>query len=399
MGSIQKCAKMSDRTFHIMMYPWFATGHLTSFLHISNKLAERGHRVSFLLPTKTQAKLEPFNLHKNLISFIPIIVPHVDGLPPGSETTSDVPFPLHSLIMTAIDLTAPSIQSFLRDLKPHFSIHHCTISPATVGYLLSPERKINEKPLTKADFKAPPPSSIKLFPHEVQQVTSATLKQFGRDISFIERLMISFSDSDAITFKSCKEMEGPYCDYVERQFKKPVILARPVVVVPEPPIVALEEKWAKWLDSFKPKTVIFCAFGSECILKKDQFQELVLGFELTGMPFLAALKPPMGTETIEFALPEGVKMVLLPNVGDQILNARLMGRDFKVGVEVEKGEEDGLFTREGVCKAVWAVMDEGSLVVKEVRDNHAKWREFLLSDGLENSYIDSYVQKLRSLLK
>ena len=290
---------MSDKTFHVVMYPWFAMGHLTSFLHISNKLAERGHRVSFLLPTNTQAKLEPFNLHKNLISFIPITVPHVDGLPPGSETTSDVPFPLHSLIMTAMDLTAPSTESFLRDLKPHFvfhdfthwlpplarrlgikSIHHCIISPATVGYLLSPERKINEKPLTEADFKAPPPSfppsSIKLFPHEVRQVTSATLKQFGRDISFIERQMISLSDSDAISFKSCKEMEGPYCDYVERQFKKPVILVGPVV--PEPPIIALEEKWAKWLDSFKPKTVIFCAFGSECILKKDQFQELVLGF-------------------------------------------------------------------------------------------------------------------------
>ncbi|KAL0005354.1 hypothetical protein SO802_012915 [Lithocarpus litseifolius] len=141
-----------------------------------------------------------------------------------------------------MDLTAPSIESFLSDLKPHFvvhdfthwlpslthclgikSIYRCSISPATVGYLLSPERKINEKPLTEADFKAPPPSfppsSIKLFPHEVRQVTSETLKQFGRDISFIERQMISFSDSDAISFKSCKEMEGPYYDYVEDNSK------------------------------------------------------------------------------------------------------------------------------------------------------------------------------------
>ena len=88
--------------------------------------------------------------------------------------------------------------------------------------------------------------------------------------------MISFSDSDAISFKSCKEMEEPYRDYVERQFKKPVFLEGPIVH--EPPTIVLEEKWAKWLDSLKPKIVIFCAFGSECILKKDQFQELVLGF-------------------------------------------------------------------------------------------------------------------------
>ncbi len=38
------------------------------------------------------------------------------------------------------------------------------------------------------------------------------------------------------------------------------------------------------------------------------------------------------------------QLVLLPNFGDQIINARLMGEDLKVGVEVEKGEEDGLFT-------------------------------------------------------
>ena len=52
-------------------------------------------------------------------------------------------------------------------------------------------------------------------------------------------------------------MEGPYCDYVERQFKKLVFLAGPIVH--EPPTIALEEKWTNWLDSFKPKTVIFCA--------------------------------------------------------------------------------------------------------------------------------------------
>ena len=104
-----------------------------------------------------------------------------------------------------MDLTALSIESFLRDLKPHFvfhdfthwlpplarhlgikSIYHYTISPAIVGYLLSPERKINEKPITEADFKAPPtrfpPSSTKLFPHEVRQVTSTTQTIWQRHI-------------------------------------------------------------------------------------------------------------------------------------------------------------------------------------------------------------------------
>ncbi|KAK9928694.1 hypothetical protein M0R45_025817 [Rubus argutus] len=89
---------------------------------------------------------------------------------------------------------------------------------------------------------------------------------------------------------------------------------------------------------------------------------------------------------------------LLPNVGDQIINARMMSGDLKVGVEVEKGDEDGLFSKEGVCKAVKAVTDEDSEIGKEVRTNHAKWREFFSSKGLENSYIDGFVHKLYELL-
>ncbi|CAK9181878.1 unnamed protein product [Ilex paraguariensis] len=457
---------MADKTFHIVMYPWFAMGHLIAFVHISNKLAERGHRISFFIPTKTQSKLQHFNLHPDLITFIPVTVPAVDGLPLGAETTADVPYPLQSFLMTAMDLTQLNFEASLVKLKPHFvffdfthwmppltcrlgikCVHFCIISPATVGYLLSPAREFTGKQLTEADFMEPPagfpPSSIKLHKQEARGITGATLKEYGKGISFRERLMIGFTDADAIGFKTCKEMEGPYCDYLENQFNKPVILAGPAL--PEPPISTLEERWAKWMEQFKSKTVIFCAFGSECVLQKEQFQELVLGFELIGLPFFAALKPPIGIETVESALPKGFQervqgrgvvhggwvqqqlllghpsvgcfvthcgsgsltegmvnecqLVLVPHVGDQIINARVMGGDLKVGVEVERGEEDGLFTKDSVCKAIRSVMEVDSEVGNEVKANHAKWREFLLSEGLESSYIDGFVQKLGGLLE
>lgn len=456
---------MDANKFHVAMYPWFALGHLTSYLHISNKLAERGHKISFLMPRNTISKLEHFNLHPDRVSFIPITIPNVDGLPHGSETTADIPFSLHSLLMTAMDLTEPIIEDSLRELKPHMvfydftywlpalavqsgikTLHYCTISPATVGYLISPERKLHEKPLTEDDLLDPPPdfppSSIKLQLHEARGLASSTLKDYGKDISFMERQLISLTSCDAIIFKTSREMEGPYCDYLEKQMRKQVFLAGPVL--PDPPTSSLEEKWVTWLGSFKPKTVIFCAFGSECILKSHQFKELLLGFELTGMPFLAALKPPIGAETMELALPEGFgerikgrgvvegdwvqqqlilshpsvgcfvthcgsgslteamvndcQLVLLPHAGDQFINARIMSGDLKVGIEVEK-TEDGLFTREAVCKAVRTVIDSESELGHIVRKNHAQWREFLLSQGLENSYIDDLVQKLHNLLK
>ena len=104
---------MDEKSLHIAMYPWFAMTHLNTFLQLSNKLAERGHKISFLLPEKTISKIEPFNLHKHLITFVLVTVPCVDGLPPGTEATTDVPYPLQPIVMTAMDLTEPVIEAIL----------------------------------------------------------------------------------------------------------------------------------------------------------------------------------------------------------------------------------------------------------------------------------------------
>ncbi|CAI9087357.1 OLC1v1021412C1 [Oldenlandia corymbosa var. corymbosa] len=445
----------------IAMYPWFAMGHLTAFLHMANKLAERGHRISFFHPKNTISKLQNFNLYPDLLNFIPLDVPQVEGLPPGSETTADIPFPLQPFLRLAMDKTQPQVESLLKDIKPDFvffdfthwlpslarglgikSVFFITMSPATMAYTFRRE------PTTDADLMKPPEgfpssSSVKLLTHEARGLNFfGQVKEIGIRMTFLERLLVGTEECDAISFKTCREMEGPYCGYLEKKFQKPVILAGPVV--PVQPASALEENWAEWLSNFKDKSIIYCAFGSEFRLQKDQFQELILGLEKTGLPFLAALKPPFGSETIEMALPncfevrnqgKGIvydgwvqqqlilahpaigcfvthcgsgslsealvsdcQIVLLPQCGDQFINARVMGGDLKAGVEVKKGDEDGLFTSDAVCEAIQLVMDENSEVGMEVRANHVKWKDFLLRDGLESSYTDEFIHRLRGLL-
>ncbi|KAG6589117.1 Cyanidin 3-O-galactoside 2''-O-xylosyltransferase FGGT1, partial [Cucurbita argyrosperma subsp. sororia] len=454
-------AAAATTSLHFAMYPWFALGHLTPFLHLSNKLAKKGHKISFFIPTKTLPKLQPLNQFPNLIAFIPITVPHVEGLPHGAETTSDVPYPLHTLIMTAMDLTQSQINLLLEDLKPHLiffdfthwlpqlarqlgikSIHYCVTSAAMIAYTLAPSRQFSKNELTEEDLMNPPlgyPSStIKLHAHEAKVFASRRKWKFGSDVLFYDRQFISFSECDAIGFRTCHEIEGDFVNYLQIEFKKPIFLSGSVI--PEPLTTPLEEKWASWLLGFTKGSVIYCAFGSECTLKIEQFQELLLGFELSNMPFLAALKPPFGVDSIEDALPKefveriggrGVvhggwvqqerilehpsvgcfvshcgsnslkealvnkcQLVLLPQVGDQIINARMMGNNLRVGVEVEKREEDGLFTKESVCKAVRIVMEEDNEIGKEVRKNHDKIRDLLLTKDLEQSYIDNFSKSL-----
>ncbi|KAI3922598.1 hypothetical protein MKX01_006287 [Papaver californicum] len=449
------------KMLHIVMFPWFAMGHLTAFLHSANKFAERGHRVSFLLPTKTKSKLNSFNLHPNLISFILLDVPRVDGLPSHAETTADIPYPLHTHLMTAMDRTESTVESILLDLKPDLiffdfthwlpalarrlgikSVHYCIISPATIAYELSPERGQGSELNMELPPLGFPPSAVKLRPYEAKASAFFRDLEYGSGVSFNNRMMISLSDCDALAFKACKEMEGAFCDYLERQFKKPVLASGPVI--PETPTSTFDEKWDKWLGGFKKGSVVYSALGSQSNLNKHQFQELVLGLELTGLPFLAALKPPTGNNSVEEVLPEGFtdrvkgrgiveggwiqqqlilshpsigcfvthcgsgsitealvndcQIVLLPQIGDQIINARFIAGDLKAGVEVERGEEDSWFTKKSICNAVMLVMDENGEVSNEVRLNHAKWKKFLLKDNLESSYTDEFITKLQDMI-
>ncbi|XP_073025661.1 cyanidin 3-O-galactoside 2''-O-xylosyltransferase FGGT1-like [Primulina eburnea] len=451
---------MSEETFKIVMYPWLAMAHLTAFLQLSNKLAERGHKIFFILPTKTLSKLNQFNLRPDLISFIPITIPRVDGLPEGAESTADISFSMGPLLRHAMDLTQPLVDSILQEIKPHFAFYDFThwlpalarplgiksvcymiVSPAAVGYLL------REEPNADALLEPPigfPPSGIKLSPQEVRSRRQwCTLIEYGSGMNFVQRMLMSMEECDALGFKSCREIDGPYCEFLGKKHKKPFILAGPVL--PEPPTVSLDETWVNWLDQFKAKSVIFCSFGTEAILKLDQFQELVLGLEITGLPFLAALKPPEGRNTVEEALPEGFrqrtekrgvihggwvqqqlilshpsigcfvthcgwvsiseamvsdcqKLVLIPHKGDNFINARFLQGNLGVGVEVKRREEDGFFTKEAVMEKIKLVMEEESEIGKEIMENHGKWRDFLLTKGLEDSYMHEFVQGLASLL-
>ncbi|KAL5730572.1 hypothetical protein ACHQM5_003377 [Ranunculus cassubicifolius] len=462
---------MDQSSLSIVMYPWFAFGHLNPFLSLANKFASRGHKISFFTPKKAQAKLEPFNFYPDLIRFIPLAVPHVEGLPSGAETTADVPDNQGSLIMTAMDRTRPDVEAALKDLKPkpdlvffdftHWfpsvtrnlgikSLQYCITTAATVAYIFARESsdpdkgcQLSEEELMKPPSDFPPNSSIKLHKHEARSMSHTTYRAYGEEISFHERLLYALQDSDALGFRSFREIEGSYYDYIGDHFHKPIILFGPNL--PKPPTSPLEEKWSKWLDQFQPGSVIFCAFGSECIVEKAQYQELLLGFELTGFPFFVALKPPTGTTTIEEALPKGFEervkergimeggwvqqqhimghpsvgcfvghsgpssvsealvnnpqIVLIPQRGDQYITARLMSGDLKIAVEVETREEDGWYTKENVCNAVKLVMDDSHEMGKQIRENRMKMKELLLKDGFEGSCIDSSLEKMKTLVK
>ncbi|XP_010482808.1 PREDICTED: UDP-glycosyltransferase 79B9 [Camelina sativa] len=439
------------KKFHAFMFPWFAFGHMTPYLHLANKLAENGHRVTFLLPKKAQKQLEHHNLFPESIVFHPLTIPHVDGLPAGAETASDISISLGKFLTAAMDLTRDQVEAAVRDLRPDLiffdfaywvaetakehrvkSVMYFVISANSIAHELVPGGKLGVPP------PGYPSSKVLYCEHDAHALLTFSI--------FYERLYhritTGLMNCDFISIRTCKEVEGKFCDYIESQYQRKVLLTGPMLPDPDNS-KALEDRWCHWLNRYEPGSVIYCALGSQINLEKDQFQELCLGMELTGLPFIVAVKPPKGAVTIQEALPEGFEervknrgvvwgewvqqplilahpsvgcfvnhcgfgsmweslvsdcqIVLLPYLCDQVLNTRLMTEELEVSVEVQR-EETGWFSKESLSVAITLVMDKDSEVGNRVRRNHAKMKEILVSPGLLTGYTDEFVETLQNLV-
>ncbi|XP_011082711.1 anthocyanidin 3-O-glucoside 2'''-O-xylosyltransferase-like isoform X2 [Sesamum indicum] len=448
---------------HIAMFPWVAIGHITPFIHLANELAKRGHSISILIPNKPLLQLGHHSLYPDLIKFHVVTIPQVEGLPPGAETASDIDITAKNPLAIAFDATAEQVETILSGLKPDIvfydfadwipkmaarvgfkTVCYNVICASCMAIGIVPARHIpKDRRLTEEELGQPPkgyPSSTVVLRGQEALTLSFIAMDYGAT-KFDVRITAAMQGCDAIGIRTCRELEGPMCDYLSEQYNKPVFLSGPVL--PENPKGALEEKWDKWLSKFKPKSVVYCAFGSQLMLQKKQFQEMVLGFEMTGLPFFVAVSKPHGADSIEEALPEGFlervgdrgvvhggwvqqtqglnhpsvgcfvshcgfgsmwesllsesQIVLVPRLADQILNTRLLAEELKVAVEVERGEM-GWFSKEDLSKAIKSVMDEESEVGKLVKENHGKWRETLMSPEFMDNYVDNFIRQLYQLL-
>lgn len=448
---------MATNQLHLVMFPFPAFGHISPFIQLSNKLSYHGVRVSFLSIPDLIDRIKTLLIPTPSIQVIPL------QLPPSPQHQPFNP-------IQALDLMQSQIKDLLSDLKPNFvlfdfcqywlpslaselgikSLFFSMFAGIASAYITVPARleNLDDTP-TVSQLKEPPPgfpasSSTRLNTFQARDYLYM-FTSFDGGPRVFNRVLSGLTGCSAILIKSCMEMDGPYLDYLRTQFKKPIFLTGPLV--PEPPSGALEDNWAKWLGQFPAKSVIFCSFGSETFLNDQEINELTLGLERTGLPFLLVLnfrdKDVDAKAELERTLPKGFlervkdrgvvhtgwvqqqlilahasvgcylthsgfssviealvndcQLVLLPFKGDQFMNAKLVSEDLKAGVEVKRRDEDGYFGKEDVYEAVRTVMvDVDQEPGRSIRASQQKWREFLLDKSIHDKFISDLVTDLKA---
>ncbi|XP_026401416.1 putative UDP-rhamnose:rhamnosyltransferase 1 [Papaver somniferum] len=297
------------------------------------------------------------------------------------------------------------------------------------------------------DFTATPswipfPTNLAFRMHEIRKVFgSIQINVSG--VSDGRRFACTIQGCEVVAIRSCMEFESEHLGLLEKLFEKPII---PVGLLPPSPDVNDEddkhEEWMKmreWLDKQEKKSVVYIALGTEAALTKEETSELALGLELSNIPFFWVLGKPTGsTDDPSSMLPEGFEertkgkgflcfswapqmrilghpslggflthcgwssviealgfgcpLILLPVINDQALNARTLVWK-KVGLEIERDEEDGSFTREAVAKSLRTVtVDEvGETYRAKVKEMRQVFGNNLLHDG----YVERFSQYLK----
>uniref|UniRef100_A0A0E0KHX4 Glycosyltransferase n=1 Tax=Oryza punctata TaxID=4537 RepID=A0A0E0KHX4_ORYPU len=442
---------------HIVICPWLALGHLLPCLDLAQRLASRGHRVSFVSTPRNISRLPSVRpAVAPLVAFVSLPLPRVDGLPDGAESTNDVPYEKFELHRKAFDGLASPFSEFLSSasadciIVDHF--HHWAAAAAlehkvpcamlllssthmiASNFIADRRPKYAESPAAAGQRR--PPAAAPTF--EVARRGLAHNKG-SSGMSMPERTALTLSRCSLVVVRSCVEFEPETVPLLSTLRGKPVAFLGLMPPSPEGRREDGEDDTVRWLDAQPTKSIVYVALGSEVPLGVEQVHELALGLELTGTRFLWALRKPSGVSDADL-LPAGFEertrgrgvvatrwvpqmsilahaavgaflthcgwsstieglmfghpLIMLPISGDQGSNARLI-ESKNAGLQVPRNDGDGSFDREGVAAAIRAVaVEEESSRVFEA--NAKKLQEIVADMACHERYIDGLLQQLKS---
>ncbi|WMV11483.1 hypothetical protein MTR67_004868 [Solanum verrucosum] len=393
----------NDDNVHVVMLPWAAFGHLIPFFNLAIALARIGGiHVSFISTPKNIKRLTkvPPNL-THLVKLVELPMPVLDDetlLPQNAEASVDVTAEKIQYLKAAYDLLQQPVEHFMADEK------HDWIIADFAQYWIVDIAENYEIPIIYYSIFTAAATGFSIAATLLGEAPEILTSPVFQMLDFPSTLAYR----KAIVVRSCKEIDDVYIDALHKIVDKPVFPVG-LLLSPSPSTNLFSSDTSvqsifKWLDQQKSGSILFIGFGSECKPSKEEVDEIAHGLELSGLQFIWILqKPNWGSFDEVDPLPEGLRqrtaekgvvhigwapqkeilahpsiggslvqggwgsvteslqyghVVVLVFVYDQGFNGKVL-MEKGLGIEVERNEEDGSFTRNGIEKALTYAMDYG----------------------------------------
>lgn len=319
----------SPAPLRFVIFPWLGFGHLLPYLELAERLALRGHRVSFVSTPGNIARLPALRPAAALrVDLVALPLPRVDGLPDGAESTNSVPHDKFELLFKAFDGLAAPFAEFLgascadEGKRPDWVIvdcFHCWAATAAVDHkvpcaMLLPSAASMAAGRERQSSRAKPaaaeePPAVVAPRYELeQQKKQYSVKDGASGMSIAERYYLTRERCTVMAVRSSLEWEPEFLPLVPPLVGKPVV---PLGLLPPSHDGGRganangDHAAVRWLDAQPTSSVLYVALGSEVPLRVEQVHELALGLELAGTRFLWALRKPGGGVLDADILPAG----------------------------------------------------------------------------------------------
>lgn len=297
------------------MFPWLAYGHISPFLELAKKLADRGGIYIYLCSTAinlNSISKKILGKYSDSIELVEFHLPNLPEFPPHYHTTNALPRRLLPTLVKALVLSKPQLNNVIEALKPDLvmydvALHMLGISPpdnipsllfsifnATFLSFMShfyskpgieypfPEIYLRDFELRRfynfnVDGRTPPPDSV-------------------------------IRDHRPMLVNTCRNMEAKYLDYAASFGNGRIYPVGPLIQYPDETQDKEDDgELINWLRQKNACSTVYVSFGSECVLTKEEIKEIALGLELSKVNFIWVLRFPKGEELtgVKEILPEG----------------------------------------------------------------------------------------------
>ncbi|XP_047333004.1 beta-D-glucosyl crocetin beta-1,6-glucosyltransferase-like [Impatiens glandulifera] len=432
------------------MLPWLAYGHVSPYLELAKRLADRNFQI-YLCSTPinlSSIKKRVTQKYSQSIKLIEFHIPSQPDLPdPSFHTTNGLPLHLNSVLKRAMEMASPSVTETIKTLKPDILIYdfehqQALIEAASLGvpivqfFIMSASILCNYfKAVLKPDVKIPLSSTNLRATNYWQRKRQEMLRQYTNDQGQSrDSVQPTRKATDTVLVKTFVELEGKYIEYGPKLFGIKIVPTGPLVQKPEEDGEDNKEVM-EWLNKKEKSSTVFVSFGTEYFLSREEREEIARGLELSMVNFIWVLRFSIEDKiSIEEALPNGfltrvgdrglvveklvpqARILGHPNVGgfvshcgwgstmeamsfgipivaipmslDQPGNARLV-EEMDVGLEVNRDDNGGL-SGEEIAEFIREVMvgENG----KKIRVKVGEMKDKIKSEGEED--IDGVVEEL-----
>lgn len=439
---------LNKKTLHVLMFPWLAHGHISPYLELAKRLANRNFIIHICstpanLSSIKQKIGEKYGLTIRLVELhLPTRL-----LPSCYHTTNGLSPDLMPKLKLSLDMAKPQFSKILASIKPDLLIYDFLQpwSPLVATSYGVPAVEFMTNSVTMAAY---------MFHFFVNPKAEFPFEEIHyRDYELVHRDKLMLLDdrvrdnafqgvnrsSKIVLIKGFNDIELKYSGYLEKLLGKKVVQVGALVQEPSQEFDEGSSTIFEWLDKKRENSTVFVSFGSEYFLKREDMFELALGLELSNLNFIWVVRFPKGGErkTLEESLPLGflgrvgdrgmvvegwapqaqilghgsiggfvshcgcssmmesmkfgVPIIAMPMHLDQPLNARLVEK-IGVGVEVVR---DGLgrLNKKAVAAVVRMVVAEGG--GEAVRTKARSMSEKMKANGEEE--IDEVVQEIVKL--